>query len=41
MRNYVKGLLASNGIFIWFGKDYIKMTLLVQADRFRRSVSER
>ena len=41
MKNYLKGLLASNSMFVCFGKDYVRMTLLVQADGFGRSVSER
>ena len=31
----------SKGIFVSFGKDYVRMRPLVQADGFVRSVSER
>ena len=41
MRKYLKGGLASNVIFVCFGKDYVQITSLVQADGFERSVSER
>ena len=41
MRNYLKGQLAPNRIFVCFGKDYVQMKKLAQSDRFERSVSER
>ena len=41
MRNDLKGRIMSKGIFFCFGKDYVRMTRLVQADKFGRSVSER
>ena len=34
MRKYLEGRLASNGVFVSFGRDYVKMKPLVQADRF-------
>ena len=41
MINYLKIRLVSNNIFICFGKDYVQITPLVQADEFGQSFLER
>ena len=40
MRNYLKGWLESDGIFVCFGKYYVWMKPLVQAGIFGQSVLE-